>query len=112
MRNASSDTCAPTGKPPSVVRKGLRTTLRIDCPVITPIRSLRTASGSAFGQLSHVQLEVIPKGEIYPEDMIELVDRHALAPVYSYLTPEDQLNLTQQFPRAQDERGHGGRDQD
>ena len=90
--------CTYLASYPSVSRKGLRTTLRINCPVITsdPLPANGNA-GCAFGQLSHVQLEVIPKGELYPEDLIELVDRHALAPVYSYLTPDDQRNLAQRI---------------
>ncbi|MCX5790215.1 MAG: GTP cyclohydrolase, FolE2/MptA family, partial [Elusimicrobia bacterium] len=28
--------------------------------------------------------------DVYPEDLIELVDRHALVPLYSFLTQEDQ----------------------
>ena len=30
--------------------------------------------------------------DVFPEDLVDLVDRHALAPVYSFLTEADQLN--------------------
>ena len=30
---------------------------------------------------------------MFAEDLVALVDRHALAPVYSFLTPEDQAAL-------------------
>ncbi|HEY9594062.1 MAG TPA: GTP cyclohydrolase, FolE2/MptA family [Spirochaetia bacterium] len=79
--------CTYSGTYPSVVDKGLRVSFHINCPAITSY----PAGNGSFGQLSHVHLEVMPKnGELFPEDLIELVDRHALAPVYSYLTPEDQ----------------------
>ena len=81
--------CTYSGTYPSVVDKGLRVSLHIDCPVITSY----PAGSASLGQLSHVHLEVMPKEEIFPEDLIELVDRHALAPVYSYLTAEDQEHV-------------------
>ncbi len=90
--------CTYSGSYPSIVDKGLRVTFRIDCPAITsyPLTGSEAAGGS-FGQLSRVRLEVAPKGQIYPEDLIELVDRHALSPVYSYLTAEDQRYLMQRI---------------
>jgi GTP cyclohydrolase IB len=43
-----------------------------------------------FGQQSIVNLEIHSDEDIYPEDMVDIVDKHALAPIYSFLTEEDQ----------------------
>jgi len=40
-----------------------------------------------------VLVEVEAPEHLYPEDLVEVVDRHALAPVYSFLTEEDQSFL-------------------
>ncbi len=40
--------------------------------------------------MSNVEIEVQSQKDIYPEDIIEIVDKHALVPVYSFLTEEDQ----------------------
>jgi len=37
-----------------------------------------------------VAIEVESAQEIYPEDLVELVDRNALAPVFSFLRSADQ----------------------
>jgi GTP cyclohydrolase I len=42
-------------------------------------------------------VEVESRKDIYPEDLVELVDRHALAPVYSFLTEEDQRSIIHQI---------------
>lgn len=47
-------------------------------------------AGGLFGQLSSVAIEIQPADELYPEDLVEMVDRHALAPIYSFLPSEDQ----------------------
>jgi len=91
--------CAYAGSYPSVLDNGMRATLRIQCPAITSYPMPMEGNGVSFGQLSQVQMEVSPKDEVFPEDLIELVDRHALAPVYSYLTPEDQHHLMQRILR-------------
>ena len=71
-----------------------RVTLKISIPVVTtyPIEAPEM-EGRVFGQLSIITLEVEPRGEIFAEDLIDLVDRHALAPIYSFLTVEDQIHL-------------------
>jgi GTP cyclohydrolase IB len=65
--------------------------LKITAPCITtyPVTS-PDKPGGLFGQMSIVDLEVQSHKEIYPEDMIEIVDKHALMPIYSFLTEEDQ----------------------
>ena len=46
--------------------------------------------GGLFAQLSVVNIEIEPKGQIFPEDIVEMIDKHSIAPVYSFLTKEDQ----------------------
>ncbi len=63
----------------------------IEIPCITTYPGSATAeSGGLFGQLSSVAIEVESGEELYPEDLVELVDRNALAPVYSFLRTADQ----------------------
>ena len=64
---------------------------KIEIPCITTYpTSDPVHPGGLFGQLSLLTLEVESRKDIYPEDLVELVDKHALAPVYSFLTEEDQ----------------------
>ena len=71
---------------------------RIAVPAITTYPQSSLIVGSRpFGQLSTVTIETDSENEIYPEDLVELVDRHALAPVYSFLAPEDQDFLIQRI---------------
>ena len=67
----------------------------IKCPVITsyPIDSQAAGKKNSFPQLSILRIEVQPKGEIYPEELIKLADSKSLAPIYSFLSKEDQLYL-------------------
>jgi len=37
-----------------------------------------------------MDIEIDPKAEIFPEDIVDLVDRHSISPVYSFLTDADQ----------------------
>ena len=63
----------------------------INVPIITTYpKSSNLLSEVPFGQLSIVSVTIESKAEIYPEDIVEMVEKHALASVYSYLTPEDQ----------------------
>ncbi|MGE4543286.1 MAG: GTP cyclohydrolase, FolE2/MptA family [Pedobacter sp.] len=67
---------------------------RIEVPCITTYPgSSREKPGGLFGQLSRIGLEVMTRRDIYPEDLVDMVDRHALAPLYSYLTEEDQMHV-------------------
>jgi len=67
---------------------------KIDVPVITtdPF-SDADKPGGLFGQLSLISIEVEPVKEIYPEDIVDLVDSCALAPIYSFMTPEDKESV-------------------
>ncbi len=52
--------------------------------------SVAEVPGGLFGQLSSLTIEAQSHEEIYPEDLVEMVDRHALSPVLSHLTPGDE----------------------
>jgi GTP cyclohydrolase IB len=64
---------------------------RISIPVITtyPVFD-KVSNGNLFAQTSIVDIEIESKKEMYPEELVELVDNHALMPIYSFLTPDDQ----------------------
>lgn len=67
---------------------------RIEVPVITTYPgSSRDKPGGLFGQLSRISLEVMASRDICPEDIVDMVDRQALTPLYSYLTEEDQMHI-------------------
>jgi GTP cyclohydrolase IB len=75
-------------------RAKIRFTMEI--PVITTYPgSDPHKPGGLLGQLSVVELEVESRKDIYPEDLVELVDRHALMSIYSFLTEEDQIYVIQ-----------------
>jgi GTP cyclohydrolase I len=67
---------------------------RMEIPAITtyPASDL-DKPGGLFGQLSIVAIEILSKTDVYPEDLVEIVDRHALSPVYSFLSEEDQVHI-------------------
>lgn len=70
----------------------------IQIPVITTYpASAPDKPGGLFGQLSIVTIETESKDDIYPEDLVEITDRCALAPLYSYLSQEDQIYLIQKI---------------
>ena len=71
-----------------------KVTLTVNIPALTtyPV-SAPEANGGLFSQLSILTLDVEPRKEIFPEDLVDLVDRHALAPIYSFLTADDQIYL-------------------
>lgn len=97
----------PLSKEPSLVRHRCTFSSRISAVDAEPrvrfgmeIPCITTYPGSAagetgglFGQSSLVCIEVSTGEEVFPEDLVELVDRHALAPVYSFLPAEDQASL-------------------
>ena len=49
--------------------------------------------GASVGQSSLVTLETESRGDVFPEDLVALVDRNALAPLYSFLAPEDREDV-------------------
>jgi len=77
----------------SVAKSDLKpkVSLKITAPVITTYpASAADKPGGLFGQMSTVDLEVQSQKDVFPEDLIDIVDQHALVPVYSFLTEEDQ----------------------
>ncbi len=63
----------------------------MNIPAITTYpASFSDAPGGLFGQLSMLTIETQSRKDIYPEDLVAIVDQHAVAPVYSYLSSEDQ----------------------
>ena len=67
-------------------------------PAITTYpASISEQAGGLFGQLSIVEIEVESQRDIYPEDLVKIVDKHALVPVYSFLTKEDQNFVIQKI---------------
>jgi GTP cyclohydrolase FolE2 len=86
--------CTYSAKASSVFEPNI--IFKIEIPVITtyPHSTLSTLK-MLFAQLSIVVIEVESSKDIYPEDIVEIVDKHALAAIYSYLTPEDQDYIIQ-----------------
>lgn len=69
---------------------------RIKVPAITTYPASRPdVPGGLFGQLSIVDVQVEVKTEVYAEDFVDLVERYALSPVYSFHAEEDQLSIIQ-----------------
>ena len=64
---------------------------KISVPALTtyPL-SNEELKGDLFAQLSIVNIEIEPKNQIFPEDIVNIVDKYAITPVYSFLTKEDQ----------------------
>lgn len=64
---------------------------KISVPALTtyPLSNEEQIRG-LFAQLSIVNIEIEPKDQIFPEDIVNMVDKHSIAPVYSFLTKEDR----------------------
>jgi len=81
--------CVYSVKASSVQRA--KAIFKIEVPIVTTYpQSSAEPTDRPFGQLSVVTVEVESNEEIFPEDIVDIVDNHALAPVYSYLTAADQ----------------------
>jgi GTP cyclohydrolase IB len=85
--------CSYAAKSPSLDDPP-RAIFRIKVPCITTFPGSDQAKpGGLFGQLSVLGVEVESVQDVYPEDLVAIVDKHALAPVYSFLTIEDQSEV-------------------
>lgn len=85
--------CSSTAKITGVEEK-ISNFFRVEIPVITTYpASSKEKPGGLFGQLSRVIININPKTDIYVEDIVEVVDKHALSPIYSYHSEEDQIYL-------------------
>jgi GTP cyclohydrolase I len=69
---------------------------RISIPVITtdPASSF-IEPRRVFAQLSNLSIEIESVHNVYPEDLVSVAERHALMPVYSFLTEADQAYVIQ-----------------
>lgn len=75
---------------------------RIDAPIITTHpQSHRNKPQALFGQLSIITVETESEKEIYPEDLVDMIDKNALTPVYSFLAEEDQDYLVDKIHTEQ-----------
>jgi GTP cyclohydrolase I len=84
----------PQGRP--------RVIFRIEIPVITTYPgSVPDRPGGLFGQLSRLYLEILSDRDIFPEDLVAMVDRLALSPLYSFLTGEDQIHIIEKVHTEQ-----------
>ena len=82
--------CSYSAKVPSVEKTPV-VFFKMIIPVITTYPCSKSEEPKRlFGQLSVLDVEIESHKDIYPEDLVEIVDRHALSPIYSFLTEEDQ----------------------
>jgi GTP cyclohydrolase I len=66
-------------------------TFKIQVPCITTYPASDASSPRGlFGQLSVLDVAVRSQADVYPEEIVQLVDKHVLASVYSFLSEEDQ----------------------
>ena len=68
-----------------------RVAFKIQVPCLTTYPN--EPSGGLFGQLSSMTIETQSDGDILPEDLVDVVDAKALAPIYSYLTDPDEAAI-------------------
>jgi GTP cyclohydrolase I len=68
--------------------------LKVEVPTLTtdPCSS-PDQPGFLFAQRTLVTVEVASNDSLFIEDIVEAIDRHALIPVYSFLTAEDKEHL-------------------
>ena len=73
-----------------------KVTFHIEVPCITTYPASSAATpGGLFGQLSVLRIGTESEKEVYVEDLVDIVDRHALSPVYSFLGEDDQAAIIQ-----------------
>lgn len=89
--------CTYSAKITSV--ESVKVLFKISIPVITtyPKSYVSESQKGLLGQLSTVVVETESSQDIYPEDLIDMVDRHSLVPMYSFLTDEDQRFVIQKI---------------
>jgi len=88
--------CVFSVKAGSINKPQVRFKMQVPAITTYPISS-KEQPGGLFGQLSNVFVEIEVKKDIFPEDIIDIVDKHALVPVYSFLTKEDQLYVIEKI---------------
>ena len=71
---------------------------KIEIPCISTYPgSVSDKPGGLFGQLSKVIIEIVAKKDFFAEDLVEIVDDHALSPIYSFLSEDDQASLIERI---------------
>jgi GTP cyclohydrolase I len=89
--------CTYSAKASYVVEKP-KILFKMEIPIITTFPgSAPEKPGGLFGQLSVISLEIDSQKEILPEELVGMVDKHALAPIYSFLTEKDQAFIIQKI---------------
>jgi GTP cyclohydrolase I len=88
--------CSYLAKVSSTIPPKIVFTIAIPLLTSDPASSAETPGG-LFGQLSVLSIAVESDKDIYPETLVDIADKHALAPVYSYLTEEDQKMMIQRI---------------
>lgn len=80
----------------STAEKKPKVSVRVTVPCMTtyPVSGV-DRPGGLFAQMSMVEVEAESEKDLYPEDLVDMVDRHALVPVYSFLTEADQEYVIQ-----------------
>ncbi|MFH2049519.1 MAG: GTP cyclohydrolase, FolE2/MptA family [bacterium] len=69
-------------------------TLKIEIPTITTDPASKPDNERGlFAQKSVCHIEVESDREVYPDEFVSLVDRHALIPIHSFLSLEDKAHL-------------------
>jgi GTP cyclohydrolase I len=80
------------------VKEDPKIIFKIKIPCITTYPgSVSDKPGGLFGQLSNVIIEMIAQKDFFAEDLVEIVDDHALSPIYSFLSEDDQASLIQRI---------------
>ena len=85
--------CTYSAKVPSITQAPWMTS-RVEILILT---SFPTPACPPPVQTSRLIIETESKKDIFPEDLVDMADRHALSPVYSFLTRADQDYLTRLF---------------
>lgn len=81
----------------SSVDKEPKITFSMKIPIVTTYSgSTPDQPGGLFGQSTVVDISIQSRVNVFPEDLVEIANRHALSPVYSFLTEEDQAYVIQQ----------------
>ncbi len=94
--------CGHSAKITSIER-GPRSRQRLRIPVITTYPGSQPAAARGlFAQLTVVTCEIeTDSTPVYPEEIIDIVERQALSPVFSFLTPEDQAAIIEKVHSEQ-----------
>jgi GTP cyclohydrolase I len=71
-----------------------RVAFKVQVPCLTTYPSVAgDKAGELFGQLSTVAIETQSDADVFPEDLVDVVDAKAVAPIYSYLTEQDEAYI-------------------